>query len=111
MATSKTKRASTKKAKVTKKKAKAEKRTSIDESRKIKAYAGQEHHFYKGFPRGEAYEILTKARNRTMVVSTFLDKIEKLPKVKNRAQARGIVQKLVGKPGDTGEKGTVARFV
>lgn len=86
------------------------KASTIDESRKIKAYANQDHHFYKGFPRGEAYAILAKAKARTMNVSTFLDKVEALPKVKNRAQARGIVQKLVGKPDDAGEK-RVCTFV
>jgi hypothetical protein len=84
---------------------------TIDPAKKIKAYAGQEHHFYKGFPRGEAYGILVSAKNRTMPVGEFLDKIEALPKVKSRAQANGILQKLVIKPGDTGEKGAVCRFV
>jgi hypothetical protein len=87
-------------------------RKSVDESRKIKANKGQEGHFYKGFPRGEAYGILLKAPKQTMVVKTFLDKIEKLPKVKDRKQARGIVAKMVNKPGDDGQRnGQVARYV
>ena len=105
MATAKTK-------KVTTKKPAAKKATAkIDESRKIRGYKGQDHHFYKGFPRGEAYEILVSAKNSTMLVKTFLDKIEKLPKVTNRKQAQGIVQKLIGKPNDAGEINTIAKFV
>jgi len=112
MATAKTK-ASTKNASTKKVSAKTKKAAApkIDESKKIRAYKGQEHHFYAGFPRGEAYEILVSAKNSTMVVKAFADKVEKLPKVKNRKQAMGIIQKLVGKPGDTGEKGAVCRFV
>jgi len=87
-------------------------RVSIDETRKIKAMKGQEGHFYKGFPRRLAYELLVKAKAQTMIVKTFLDKIEKLPGVKDRAQARGIVAKMVNKPGDDGVRnGQVAHFV
>ena len=107
MATRKAK-TSSKKAPAKAKKAKA---SAIDESRKIKAYAGQEEHFYAGFPRGEAYAILVKAKNRTMTVKQFMDKIEKLPKVKNRKQAAGIVQKLVGKPNEAAPKHRVCAFV
>lgn len=85
---------------------------SVDETRKIKATPGQEGHFYKGFPRGLAYAILCKARGRTMVVKTFLDKIQNLSAVKNRNQARGIVAKMVNKPGTDGQRnGQVAHYV
>ena len=88
------------------------KKTPLDETRKIKAVAGQEGHFYKGFPRGVAYALLCKAKGRTMIVKTFLDKVEKIDKVKSRAQARGIVQKMVNKPGTDGiRNGQIANFV
>ncbi len=107
-----TKKVAKKVAKTTAKKAPAKKavRAKIDETRKLKATKGQEHHFYNGFPRGQAYAILVKAPKQTMKVSTFLDKVEKLAKVKSRKQARGIVQKLVGKPGDDGTTGAVAHY-
>ena len=104
------KKASRKKASAKKASAKVE-RVSINDTRKIKAYAGQEHHFYNGFPRGEAYAILRDAPKGTMVVSEFVKKVTSLPKVKTEKQALGIVQKLIGKPGDTGDKGAVCRFV
>jgi hypothetical protein len=87
-------------AKVTKqsaKKASAKKASSLDLTRKIKAVAGQDEHFYKTFPRYAAYCLLVKSPKRTMTVGTFLKKIEALPKVANRKQAMGIVQKLVDK--------------
>ncbi len=91
---------------------KAKTKKSLDETRKIKAVPGQEGHFYKGFPRGLAYEILCKSAKRTLIVSTFLDKIEKLKGVKNRGQARGIVQKMINKPGTDGQRnGQIANFV
>ncbi len=110
-----TKKASTKKAST--KKVTAKRTSTVDESRKIKAYAGQEEHFYtnkktgKLYPRGQAYEILSSAKNRTMSVGTFLDRLEKLPEVKSRAQARGIVQKLIGKPNEAADKGRVCSYV
>jgi len=98
--------------KVSKKVVKKAKRKSIDESRSIRGFAGNESHFYKGFPRALAYAILIKAKNRTLNVAKFLDKIEKLEGVKNRAAARGIVAKLVDKPGDDGRKtNSIAKFV
>jgi hypothetical protein len=111
MATAKTK--STKKVNA---KAKVAKKVSLDESRKIKAYANQDHHFYvnkatgKFYPRGQAYEILAKAKGRQMVVGTFLKKIQSATGV-TEPQARGIVQKLVGKPDDSGNPKNVCRFV
>ena len=94
------------------KKAEKKARVSIDESRKIKATKGQEGHFYKGFPRRLAYELLVKAKGQTMIVKTFLDKIETFKGVKDRKQARGIVAKMVNKPGDDGQRnGQVAHFV
>lgn len=86
------------KKKVTKRKSK------VDENRSIKGYAGLDEHFYEKFPRYHAYQLLIKARNRTMKVSTFLDKIEQLDGVKSRNQARGIVQKLVDKERHCGAK-------
>jgi len=100
-AKAKTTRKSTKTAKP-KAAAKVQKKAKLDETRKIKAVAGQEEHFYKGFPRRLAYELLCKASKRTLKVSTFLDKIEKLEGVKTRKQARGIVTKMVNKPGSDG---------
>ena len=88
------------------------KRKSLDETRSIKATAGNENHFYKGFPRALAYAILVKAKNRTLKVSTFLDKIEKLKDVKNRNAAKGIVAKILNKPDSAGERnGSIARYV
>ena len=75
----------------------AAKRSVLDTTRKIKAVPGQDEHFYKSFPRYAAYQLLLKAPKHTLVVKTFLDKIEKLPKVRDRKQAVGIVQKLVDK--------------
>ena len=99
------------KAKVDKKVAKVAKKAALVESKKITAVPGQEGHFYKGFPRGLAYAVLTKARNRTMKVSTFLDKIEKLKGVKSRKQARGIVSKMLDKPGKDGRhNGQIAHY-
>ena len=82
------------------------------EGRKVKANAGQENHFYKTFPRFSAFELLLKAPKRTLKVSTWLDKIESLDNVRDRKQARGIVAKIVNKPGDDGNRnGQVAHFV
>ncbi len=92
--------------------AKPKAKVALDEKRKIKAVAGQEEHFYKGFPRRLAYELLCKAKARTMIVSTFLDKVEKLDGVKTRKQARGIVTKMINKPGADGiRNGQVAHYV
>jgi len=90
---------------------KVTKKVTVDESRKIKAFAGNESHFYKGFPRQLAYQILLAAPKKTMPVGKFLDSIEALKSVKSRGQARGIVQKLVGKPSDDGTLGTICTFV
>jgi len=118
MATNKARKTSAKTTKTAKAKAKAkvkapvQKKAKLDETRKIKAVAGQENHFYKGFPRRLAYELLCKARARTMIVSTFLDKIEKLEGVKTRKQARGIVAKMINKPGTDGQRnGQIANYV
>lgn len=100
MTTAKTTRKA--KASTTSKAAKAKTTKKLDETRSIKAVPGNESHFYKGFPRGLAYAVLLKARNRTLKVSTFLDKIEKLDGVKSRKQARGIVTKMVDKPDSSG---------
>jgi len=103
MATAKNKAKTTPKAKG---KAKATKSTQ-----KIRALKGQENHFYKGFPRWAAFELLLAAKKQTMLVSTFLDKVEALDNVKSRKQAKGIVQKLVKKPGDDGKRnGQIAVF-
>ena len=85
------------------------KKAKLDETRKIQAAAGMDEHFYKKFPRYAAYQLLLKAKNRTMVVKAFLDKIEKLDGVKTRKQAQGIVQKLVDKKRHVGS--TCAKFV
>ncbi len=95
-----------------KKVAKKAKRKSVDETRSIKASPGNESHFYKGFPRALAYALLVKAPKRTLKVAKFLDKIEKLKGVKNRAAAKGIVAKILNKPGDDGVRnGAIARYV
>ena len=97
-----------KSAKIVKKAAKK----GLDETRKIKAIAGNENHFYKGFPRGLAYALLLKAPKKTLLVSTFLAKVEKLAGVKSKKQARGIVTKMINKPGDDGiRNGQVAHYV
>lgn len=101
MATAKSKKAAPKSAKKAKASAKVKsaksKTSSLDLTRKIKAVPGQDEHFYQSFPRYAAYCVLVKAPKRTMTVGTFLKKIEALPKVANRKQAMGIVQKLVDK--------------
>ena len=63
----------------------------------ITAVKGQDEHFYKGFPRYEAYQLLCNAKNGSMKTDTFLEKVEKLPKVKSRVQALGILTKLIDK--------------
>jgi hypothetical protein len=84
----------------------------LDETRQIKAVPGQEGHFYKGFPRMLAYQLLLAAPKRTMPIVKFLDEVVKLPGVKSRNQARGIAQKLVTKPGDDGVcNGQIAHYV
>lgn len=109
-ATTVTKVQATKAVKATK--AQATKVAKVDESKKIKGTPGQGNHFYKGFPRALAYDILIKARSHTLSVSKFLDKIEKLPGVKSRKQATGIVAKMVNKPGQDGQRnGQIAHFV
>ena len=91
---------------------KVKKVKSVDESRSIKGTPGNEERFYKGFPRALAYAILLRAKGRTLKVSTFLDKIEKLKGVKNRNAARGIVAKIVNKPGADGVRNqSIARYV
>ncbi len=82
-----------------------------NDARKIRGFAGNENHFYKGFPRALAYAILIKAKNRTLTVGDFRKKILALSAVKNVATANGIINKLVGKPSDDGTLGTIARFV
>ncbi len=83
-----------------------------NEKRKIRGTAGNGNHFYNGTPRKLAYEILVKAPKRTLVVKTFLDKIEKLAGVKDRKAARGIVAKILNKPDATGNRnGSIARYV
>jgi len=83
-------------------KTKTSKKNGVSESRKIKAFPGNEKRFYKGFPRGKAYALLLKSPSKTLVVGKFLDKIEKLDGVKNRSAAKGIVAKLLGKPDGDG---------
>ena len=118
MATSKAKTSRKSAPKASAKKASAKKASAkLDESRKIKAYVGQDEHFYTNkatgnlYPRGQAYQLLLKAKGRTMTVKAFLDKVESLPEVASRTQARGIVQKLVGKPNEAANKGRVCTFV
>ncbi len=91
-------------------KTKSAKKAKVD-SRKIRALPGQENHFYKGFPRWSAFELLLKAPKKTMKVATFLAKVEKLESVKSAKQAKGILQKIVKKPGDDGKRnGQIAVF-
>ncbi len=107
---SKTRKSNKPVAKKTVKKAKAKK--GLDETRSIRATAGNESHFYKGFPRALAYGILVKANKRTLKVSTFLTKIEKLKGVKDRKAAKGIVAKILNKPDSDGNRnGSIARYV
>jgi len=61
----------------------------------ITAVAGKDEKFYKQFPRYAAYQLLCK--KKVMKTSTFVDNVERLPDVKNRAQALGILTKLVEK--------------
>lgn len=62
---------------------------------KITAVKGQDEHFYKGFPRYAAYELLCK--KGSMQTDKFVDEVEKLEGVKSRTQALGILTKLVDK--------------
>lgn len=62
---------------------------------KITAVKGQDEHFYKGFPRYAAYELLCK--KGSMPTDKFVDEVEKLEGVKSRTQALGILTKLVDK--------------
>jgi len=84
-------------------------KVSADDNRKIKGSPGMDEFFYPKFPRFAAYQILVKAKNRTLKVSTFIKKVEALPDVKTHKQALGIVQKLVDKKRHCGS--TVAAFV
>ena len=93
MATSK-KTASTKRAPKAAKKVASTKSAA---AKKIIGVPGQDEHFYKGFPRFHAYQLLLKAPKRTMLVTNFIAKVEKLEGVNTRAQANGILQKLVDK--------------
>ncbi len=61
----------------------------------VTAIKGQEKSFYKGFPRFEAYELLCK--KGSMKTSAFVDAVEKFKKVTSRAQALGILTKLIDK--------------
>ena len=99
------------KAKTTPKATGKAKKAAAPSTQKIRAMKGQENHFYKTFPRYAAFELLLAAKKQTMLVSTFLDKVEALDNVKSRKQAKGIVQKLVKKPGDDGNRnGQIAVF-
>lgn len=102
---------STKRAVAVSKKVASKKSDKKNDARKIRGFAGNENHFYKGFPRALAYAILIKANNRTLTVGDFRKKILKLSAVKNVAAANGIINKLVGKPSDNGTLGTIAVFV
>ena len=88
--------AAAKKAAAAKKKA-TEKKAADLAKRKIVAVAGQDEHFYHSFPRYHAYTLLLSAPKKTMLVKDFIAKVEKLEGVKSRAQANGIMQKLLDK--------------
>lgn len=62
---------------------------------KITAVKNMDEYFYKGYPRFKAYELLVK--QGPMEIDTFVDKVEKIDGVKTRAQALGIMTKLVEK--------------
>ncbi len=61
----------------------------------VTAVPGKDDSFYKNFPRYEAYQLLCK--KKSMKTSAFVDAVEKFKKVTSRAQALGILTKLVDK--------------
>jgi len=75
----------------------------------VQAVKGQDEYFYKGFPRYAAYTLLLKAPKQTMTVANFIAKVEKLKGIETKAQANGILQKLVDKKRHVGA--TCARLV
>ena len=61
----------------------------------LTAVKGKDDLFYKKFPRYAAYQLLCKKGK--MKTSDFVDAVEKLEGVKSRAQALGILTKLLEK--------------
>lgn len=62
---------------------------------KLTAVKGLDDNFYKNFPRYAAYELICK--KGSMATADFVAAVEKLKGVKSRAQALGILTKLVDK--------------
>jgi len=100
---------SAKKAAAKTKTASAKKASTKSANGSIQAVKGQDEYFYKGFPRYAAYQLLLKAPKQTMTVANFIAKVEKLKNVETKAQANGILQKLVDKKRHVGA--TCARLV
>jgi len=61
----------------------------------LTAVKGLDDKFYKKFPRYAAYQLLCKKGKMKTVA--FVDAVEKLPGVKTRGQALGILTKLLDK--------------
>lgn len=61
----------------------------------LTAVKGKDDEFYKKFPRYAAYQLICKKGK--MDTAKFVDAVEKFPDVKNRAQALGILTKLLEK--------------
>ena len=62
---------------------------------KLTAVKGLDDNFYKNFPRYAAYELI--CNKGSMKTTDFVAAVEKLKGVKSRAQALGILTKLVDK--------------
>jgi len=88
---------------------KVSKKSAKSANGSIQAIKGQDEHFYKGFPRYAAYQLLLKQPKQTMTVANFKAKVQKLKGVETIAQANGILQKLVDKKRHVGS--TCARLV
>lgn len=61
----------------------------------LTAVKGKDDSFYQKFPRYAAYKMLCK--KGSMATSAFVDAVEKMKDVKSRAQALGILTKLLDK--------------
>ena len=61
----------------------------------LTAVQGKDDSFYKQFPRYAAYQLICKKKQ--MKTADFVDAVEKLDGVKSRAQALGILTKLLEK--------------